>query len=89
MKRGLEDIARKKCEVVKRRFDQANKVQLGMGHGNFEQSSKASLVDGDYTTQYILGIVMGMVISQFFEGHQDFLGQKTHVFASSLEVRHG
>lgn len=26
MKRGLEDIARKKCEVVKRRFDQANKA---------------------------------------------------------------
>ena len=26
MKRALEDIARKKCEVVKRRFDQANKV---------------------------------------------------------------
>ena len=28
MKRGLEDIARKKCEVVKRRFDQANKVPI-------------------------------------------------------------
>ena len=28
MKRALEDIARKKCEVVKRRFDQANKAHL-------------------------------------------------------------
>lgn len=31
MKRALEDIARKKCEVAKRRFDQANKVPPGMG----------------------------------------------------------